>query len=63
MYLNSIGRNRLCETKTYDIGIEEKFIKPKTNPKCSIGNKNIKEGDHTRPNPFPRTNNITEIYA
>ena len=43
--------------------MEEKFIKPKTNPKCSIGNKNMKEADQTRPNPFPITKNTTEIYA
>ena len=48
---------------TYDIGMEEKFMKPNTNPKCSIGNKNMKEADHTRPNPFPITKHTTEIYA
>ena len=43
--------------------MEEKFIKPNTNPKCSIGNKNMKEADQTRPNPFPITKNTVDIYA
>ena len=38
-------------------------MKPKMNPKCSIGNKNMYVGVHKAPKPFPEPKRITEIYA
>ena len=49
--------------QTYEIGIAESVIKPKMNPKWSMGNKNIYVGVHKAPKPFPKPKRITETYA
>ena len=49
--------------QTYEIGIAESVMKPKMNPKCSIGNKNMYVGVHKAPKPFPRPKRTTDVYA